>query len=157
MNNIDIRGTLNAIAEGLRTSTVERFDNQTDPDGNRWKPSIRVRKNGGKTLTSTAALKTSIRAQSDDESATVGTNMIYAATHQFGDKRTIKIPEKTIRAKNGKALRFVIDGKVIYRRQVTVRAHDVHVDIPARPFLGLSREDEDDINELLQAMMEEQK
>lgn len=109
-------------------STRARFATQTDPDGQRWKPSLRVQLNGGKTLTKDGHLGDSITSRADDDAAEWGTNRIYAAVHQFG---------ATIRAKAGKYLRFPVPGfGWVSKAQVT---------ITARRFLGLSREDEADI------------
>ena len=142
LKNIDKAGVMNAIAEGLRTSTVERFNSQESPDGTKWKPSIRATSTDGKTLIQSSGLRTSIRSTANSSSAAVGTNLIYAATHQFGDRRTI-------RAKNGKYLRFKIGNK-------WVSVPTVRVNIPARPFLGISKEDEKEIRELLEDMFKEQ-
>lgn len=138
---IDKAGVMNAIAEGLRTSTYERFQRSEAPDGSRWKPSIRERSGEGNTLIDSNALRTSIEAKADATGAAVGTNKKYAATHQFGD-------ERTIRAKNGKYLKFKVDG-----RFVSVPA--VRVNIPARPFLGISQSDDEEIRELLEEVFEE--
>ena len=62
----------------------------------------------------------------------VGTNVKHAATHQFGDKG------RTIRAKRAKNLRFQVGGQWISKKKVKVN-------IPARPFLGLSDEDMQEI------------
>ena len=121
MKNLDVRGVLNSIAEGLRTSTVERFTDEKSPEGKSWKQSIRAKESGGKTLTQTTQLKTSIRSEVSNTGLAVGTNDIRAATHQYGD-------ERTIRAKNKKYLSFQIGGKWI-------KAASVRVNIPARPFL----------------------
>lgn len=141
MEDINKAGVMNAIAEGLRTSTVERFRSEESPEGTKWKPSIRATEKNGKTLTMSAALKNSIHAQADASGAAVGTNLIYAATHQFGD-------ERTIRAKNSKYLRFQIGGK-------WVSVPSVRVKIPARPFLGISQEDEDEIRAILEEVLGE--
>ena len=68
LSHLETRGVLNSIAEGLRTSTVERFTEEKTPEGTSWKPSIRAQEEGGKTLTKT--------------------------THQFGDERTIRAKNK---------------------------------------------------------------
>ena len=136
---IQFRGLMTSIAEGLRTSTVERFGTGTSPEGERWQPSLRA-KEGGKTLVETTALRNSIRSQVSESGLAVGTNDIRAATHQFGDTRTI-------RAK-GKYLMFCVGGN-------WVRVKSVTVTIPARPFLGISSEDESDIKEQLMELLEE--
>ncbi len=138
---MDKRQITAAMAEAVRTSTLDRFREEKGPDGQRWKRSIRASAEGGKTLTNTAAMKNSIHSQSDPSGFTVGTNTIYAATHQLGDPgRRI-----TIRAKTSRGLIFRIGGRWIRKRQVTVR-----IKIPARPFLGLSEEDLQEIKATLE-------
>jgi phage virion morphogenesis protein len=141
LSHLEKRGVLNSIGEGLRTSTVERFAEEKSPEGVKWTPSIRARESGGKTLTKTAALKNSIRSEASDNGVAVGTNDIRAATHQFGD-------ERTIRAKNTKYLTFKVGGQ--WRR-----ATSVNVSIPSRPFLGISSDDESDIRESLEELFRE--
>ncbi len=135
MADIDKAGIMAAMAETLRTSTVERFNTQTSPTGDRWTPSVRAGSEGGKTLTKSAVLKNSINTQSDNTGAAIGTNTVYAATHQFGH-------ERTIRAKKSGYLRFKISGR-------WVSVPSVRVNIPARPFLGISKEDENEIKALV--------
>jgi len=127
----DLKGVMKSLGEGVRTGTKERFKEEKSPDDKKWKKSIRAVESSGKTLTQTAKLRNSIRVRANNTGFAVGTNLIYAATHQFGDKRTI-------RAKNAKALRFMIGGNWVSKKSVRVT-------IPARPFLGLS---EGDIKEL---------
>jgi len=140
LGNIQLRGLMTSIAEGLRTSTVERFGTGTSPDGERWQPSLRE-KEGGKTLVDTAALRNSIHSQVGSDGLAVGTNDIRAATHQFGDTRTI-------RAKNSQFLMFYTGGSWVRVKAVTVT-------IPERPFLGISAEDASDIKEQIMEVLEE--
>lgn len=130
-SEIDRKKINAALSEEMRSSTLERFKRSKDPTGKRWKTSIRAASEGGKTLIQTAQLRNSIRAKSDASGFAVGTNLAYAATHQFG-------AERTIRAKKAKALRFRVNGQWISKQKVRVK-------IPARPYLGLS---EDDLQEL---------
>ena len=101
-----------------------RFDAQRGPDGRPWKKSARVKSRGGKTLTDSARLRNSTTQIATARQVQRGTNVIYAAIHQFGG---------TITAKKAKALKFAIPG-VGFR---TVKK----VKIPARPFMGFSPED----------------
>ena len=137
---IDKAGTMNAIAEGLRTSTQERFRSGTAPDGNRWTPSVRAQTGKGNTLVDSASLKNSILAKADATGAAVGTNMVYAATHQFGDERTIRAKDK--------CLKFQVGGR-------WVSVPSVRVTIPPRPYLGISEIDKGDIRDLLEDMFKE--
>lgn len=60
-------------------------------------------------------------------------NVKHAATHQFGDTRTI-------RPKKAKALRFRVNGQWVTKKKVTVT-------IPARPYLGLDEEDMEELQD----------
>lgn len=104
-SEIDKQGINAALAEGARESTLERFKQSKGPDGRRWKTSIRAAQEGGKTLIQSAQLRNSIHDKSDASGFAVGTNVKYAATHQFGE------PGRTIRARKKKALRFQVGGK----------------------------------------------
>ena len=129
---IDKRRINAALAEGVRESTLERFKESRSPEGKRWKTSIRAASEGGKTLIDTSQLRNSIRSSSDDSGFAVGTNVKHAATHQFGAQG------RTIRARRAKTLRFQIGGAWVSKKKV-------RINIPARPFLGLSDEDMQEI------------
>lgn len=116
-----------ALSEVLRTGTIERFENQEDPEGNRWQNSIRVNVQGGTTLTQTARLRNSIATTANEQGFAVGTNVKYAAIHQLGG---------TIRAKTSRGLIFKINGKFVRKKEI---------EIPSRPFLGISDEDKREI------------
>lgn len=131
-SELDKKGLNAALAEGVRESTLERFKQSKDPTGRRWKTSIRAATEGGKTLIQSSQLRNSIKSKSDASGFAVGTNVKHAATHQFGE------PSRTIRARRKKALRFQVGGKWVSKKAVKVS-------IPARPFLGLSDEDMQEI------------
>lgn len=131
-SEIDRKSLNAALGEGVRESTLERFKQSKDPTGRRWKTSIRAAATGGKTLIASSQLRNSIKIKSDASGFAVGTNVKHAATHQFGE------PGRTIRAKRAKALRFMAGGHWVTKKQV-------RVSIPARPFLGLSDEDMQEI------------
>ncbi|BFH15182.1 virion morphogenesis protein [Paenibacillus dendritiformis] len=146
MENIDIRGVSLALSESMRTSTLDRFRSEKDPDGKSWETSIRASTENGSTLTDSARLKNSIKSSADGSGFAVGTNLVYARTHQFGEKGR----QVTIRAKTSKGLIFKFGDRWIRKRQVKV-----NIKIPARPFLGLSEEDMLEIKSMLEAAMEE--
>lgn len=141
LGSLDRKAINQSIAESLRTSTDERFDNEMSPEGAAWKRSIRAG-NSGKTLTKTGRLRGSIHARASASGAAVGTNTVYAATHQFGTG------SRTIRARNKPFLRFQVNGSWVRAKQVTIK-------IPARPFLGISSEDEDEIRTIIEEALEE--
>ena len=139
--DLDKRSINAAAAEAVRESTLERFKQSKDPSGKRWKTSIRAAETGGKTLISTGQLRNSIKSEADATGFAVGTNVIHAATHQFG------VSGRTIRAKNAKLLKFRVGGRWVSKREVKV-------DIPARPFLGLSDDDMDEIKATIEDYLE---
>lgn len=113
-----------AIAQYGESSTRLRFKHQRGPDGARWKPSQRAQLSGGQTLVERARLLRSISSTADNSGAAWGTNVIYAAIHQFGGP---------IKAKAGGALRFRLpSGGYVTTKRVTMLA---------RPFLGVNDED----------------
>ena len=142
LSAIDKTGINNAIAEALRSGTIERFEGEKSPEGVAWNKSIRASEKGGLTLTMTGQLKSSINARATEEGAEVGTNLVYAATHQFGASGRV------IRAKNKPYLAFEYHGRTIRKKQVTVN-------IPARPFLGISDEDRQEIKSLIEEALSE--
>ena len=123
----DTAGMFRHIGAAVAASTQERFNTGTGPDGVAWAPSARAKREAGQTLVKTARLKGSIFQQSSASGVSVGTNVIYAAIHQFGG---------TILPKAGAYLSFRVGGRFVRVRQVTM---------PARPFLGLDADDEVEI------------
>jgi phage virion morphogenesis protein len=123
------RPLMERIGAVLESSARKRFRTQAAPDGSTWKPSIRARIKGGKTLIDRGHLRDSITHDADDTHAEIGSNLIYATIHQLGG---------VISAKGGGFLKFKIPG--VGWRQVR------SVTIPARPYLGVSEEDRVEMN-----------
>ena len=120
------------IGETLLNSTRERFKDEESPDGATWEPLSAItkkikKKNQDKVLTQDGHLAGQLTYRANPNYVEIGSTRIYASVHQFG---------ATIKPKNGAALVFGPEGGKIYARSVT---------IPARPFLGLSNQDREDI------------
>jgi phage virion morphogenesis protein len=130
----DTQPLMETIGALVLSQTQERFLEEAGPDGEKWPVSLRVKFGGGNTLRDSQRLFQSLTYQADADSAEIGTNLIYAAVHQFG---------AVIRAKNAKALRFHIPGVDGLMSRKSVR-------IPDRPFLGLNAENRDAIAEAAQ-------
>lgn len=84
---VRFRPLLAAIGNELVTSVSHRFETGTAPDGSRWPESLRARLTGGQTLIKSGRLRDSIAEtgpQLTARSVEVGTNVVYAAIHQFG-------------------------------------------------------------------------
>lgn len=112
------------IGAVLEATTKERFDTNIGPDGEAWEPSLRATLTGGRTLTDTGVLRDSIHFRTEASAVEVGSADIRAPIHQFGG---------FIHAKTGAGLSFMLaDGL-----GVTVDT----VQMPERPFVGLSADD----------------
>lgn len=104
----DLRPFLRDVGEYLDLATRFRFDTATAPDGSVWEaldPEYAVQKPRRKDqiLVLEGHLRDQMRYQVHSDELVFGTNLVYGATHQFGD------PARGI---------------------------------PARPYLGLSTDDE---------------
>jgi phage virion morphogenesis protein len=116
--DFDRRALAEDVGDLLVSSTTQRFRDGVDPEGNPWEPSERALAEGGKTLVDRGHLRDSITyfVHLDGTAVEIGSNMVYAAIHQFG-------------------------GKAGRRGSVT---------LPPRPYLGISADDEADIDDALQ-------
>jgi phage virion morphogenesis protein len=126
---------LRPIGALLVASTVRRFATNVAPDGAAWpklNPVYDAFRRAGPMLVQSTALRGSITFGTAAGEVRVGSNMIYAAVHQFG---------AVIKPVKAKALTFRLGGSgpLIRVRSVT---------IPARPYLGVSDEDAADIVDL---------
>ena len=117
---------MESIGEGLVSGTRQRFRDEEAPDGQKWPQSGRAAASGGQTLTDTARLRDSIDYAAIPDM--VGSNLPYARIHQLGG---VIVPKK--------AKKLVFKG-----HDGTTRAVD-KVTIPARPYLGVSESDLDDV------------
>lgn len=160
---------LRDIGEELVASTQGRFlKTKTAPDGEPWqalKPStIRRKKNKSQILIEDGTLWKSVHAEVHGNTLLVGSPMKYAATHQVGN--WIEIPEQTrvvhfrtkdVVRKNEKGERVTIRRKGQFSKELkTTRSKTIvipnHVvEIPARPYLGISSEDRTAIDEIVEA------
>jgi len=132
----DNREMMQDIGEVVRTSVEDNFEAEGRPA--RWKQSGRVAREGGQTLSKWSVLRRSFTVHPGNGFVTVGTNVPYAAIHQFGGKTK----PRTIVPRNGKALFW------------PGAAHPVRVvrhpgsTIPARPFLMVQDEDWEEIRHI---------
>lgn len=106
---------------------------KTSPDGEAWQPNRR----GGSILVLEGHLLGSIDHEASAEQASWGSPLVYAAIHQMGG---------VIKAKNGKRLRFTIGNQEFFPASVT---------IPARPYLGLSEANKEEIAQEVNAWIAE--
>lgn len=154
---IDPAPLMREIGEVVWASTKQRFVTQTAPDGKRWAPNTALtlarylggrsgtaRKDGTgltkkgaklsgnkKVLTDRGHLNDTLAYQvgADGRSVVIGSNRVYAAAQQFG-----MVKGYAGRTKRGAPIPWG--------------------DIPARPFLGLSTDDESRIDALLRRYLD---
>jgi phage gpG-like protein len=128
----DLTILMDQIGQLLSRSATDRIrDTNVSPDGTPWYPSDRVDLFGGKTLLESGELARSITHEAGPDQVAIGSNMIYAGVHQTG---AVIVP------KTAQALTFMLPGGAF----VEVGK----VEIPARPYLGISDTDEEDILDL---------
>ena len=80
------RPALDEIGSRLAASTLERFRSERAPDGTPWQQSLRALVQGGQTLQDTGRLRDSIQHVVRGDGVDIGSNVVYAAIHQFGGK-----------------------------------------------------------------------
>ena len=145
---------MRVIAGIMRAEVKENFEAEGRP---KWKQSARAKKEGGKTLQRSGRLAKSITSRSDSDSAIVGTNVVYAAAHQFGVDRNVSV--KPFSRKNDRRSVFSTGKRAgsEYGRRTqimqgisSVKGHTRHMSLPARPFLKIS---DDGIDSIKQAIL----
>ncbi len=125
----DFTPVMQDVGEHLVNTTKQRFFDEQAPDGTPWAPLSattrgKKRKNAGKILTEEGTLRGGITYQAGPDHVLVGSPLVYAGVHQFGaGKGAFGATSKGAPIPWG--------------------------DIPARPFLGLSDEDEDEVAALI--------
>lgn len=126
-----------------KTSTQRRFRNQHGPDFVRWKPSKRAEEDAGETLRKSGRLRNSITYNVGSFGVEWGTNVEYAAAHQFGvdEQQLVGAHYRRLpRVKQGRRRVFKATSSgtdITYR----VGAFQRHMRLPARPFLGVNEAD----------------
>lgn len=136
LDNVDTEPLMSDIGARLEFSTRERIlSTKTAPDGTPWAPNLA----GTSTLMQSGQhLLGSIAWTASATETEVGASWQYAHVHQNG---------AVINAKNAKFLSFVVGGRHVSKKSVT---------IPARPFVGISAEDEAKIDRLATKFVERQ-
>ena len=121
----------------------ERFDKEQAPDGTKWKPlsparikqRLKRHKSGNmKILQDTGKLRRSVQYEAGQTYVRIGSNLEYARIHQFGG---------TINIKQFRTF------KKTYSHYVLKRS----VFIPARPFLGVTPNERQHINDMFRAYL----
>lgn len=140
---------LRDIGEFLLIAHDQRFASQASPDGTPWQalsPAYlkRKKKNRDKILVLDGFLKNTLRYQVNNNELLFGTNRIYGAMMHFGG--SIDVAARSQQAyfrQDGKTgdvgNQFVSKRKSNFAQWVTIGAYTIQ--IPARPWLGISDDD----------------
>lgn len=128
----DLSPLMDQIGALLEQSARDRIeDSNVAPDGSPWPVSMRASLDGGRTLYDSGRLAASLTHMAGRNTAEIGSNLIYAGIHQEGGD---------IVPVSAGALGFQLpDGTFVTTGKVT---------IPARPYLGVSDNDAEDIQDL---------
>lgn len=132
------------IGSYLVASVIRRFETESGPGGAPWKKSRRAAREGGQTLTDKGRLRNSLTHNVLADGVEVGTNVVYAAIHQFGGRT----PPRTIRPKRKKALYFPGAAHPV------AKVNHPGSNIPARPFLGIDERDREAIRRIVARHLE---
>ena len=136
---------LDTIGAVVASQTRRRIESEKSaPDGTPW-PAwsdryAATRHSGQSLLMGEGDLADSIDHQVSGDDVDVGSNLIYAAIHQFGsDDDPVQVPahQRRITQAFGKTLPFPV--------VVDVAAYSFQQNIPAREYLGLSADNESDL------------
>ena len=150
------------VGHALESSTHARFKSMTDPSGKPWKPLsakyLRVKKkHKDKILTLEGRLDYQIVHQAQGDTVAIGTNVPYAAIHQFGGE--VKVGAFTTTRKRGtegkNKGRFMVGTTTAkYAVDSTFTIPGRTFEVPARPYLGLSKEDREEVLAILREHLE---
>ncbi len=147
------------VGEHMLNSTDENFQNERGPDGQRWKtlmPATIKRREQKRQipiaiLRASGRLAGSINYRASNDDMRIGSPLPYAAIHNNGGE--IEMPERTQTihqykdAETGKIdQRFRKKSQSNFAREVLVKAHSITM--PARQYLGISKDDETAIIEI---------
>ena len=130
----DQRSMWEEIGFILLKSVDENFEQEGRPDWDEWDPAVgETKPPGDKILTDSGQLRRSVTHDADAEGVTIGSNLEYAAIHQFGGQTK---PHE-IKARFASVLHFFMGQTPIFAKAVQHPGSK----IPARPFLMVQDED----------------
>lgn len=125
---------LDTIGRLVQLQTRHRLKvDKEGPQGEVWP----ANRKGSDLLYDTGALHDSIDYVVNADDVTIGSPLVYAAIHHFGG---------VIKPKNGKALVFTAGGETFTVKSVTM---------PARPYIGISPGNADDIESVVGDFLKE--
>ena len=157
---------LGDIGEYLMRSTRERAAKEIAPDGTPWQAlSPRYKRWKDQKRPGVPKLKFDFHMLGDrftfqvaGDTLLVGTSAKYGAAHQFGGEINIKARQSTVHFKRDRRTgdvgnRFVKRRSSNFAQSVLIPAYKVTM--PARPYLGLSSEDDVEVAAIIQQRLDD--
>ncbi len=155
----DMGPAMKEVAGLLETSTTNRFSTKQAPDGSAWarlatatqRRRLKKGRRRNDKLVFSGRLKRSITSDYDRRSAVVGTDVPYASTHQEGAQRgefgSFSLVSRTARGRSRQRRR---GAAVLAGTAARTQGRPIPWgDIPARPFLGFSADDRNEISDII--------
>jgi len=153
--------TLREIRDELLSIRTERFITGRGVNGVPWPAKKRVVKGRDKTLVYSGRLRDGMGARIEGSTLTIGSVLPYAAIHEFGGQIRQHAYSRNIRFTTRRAVR---KDDSVYQRTLFARNNDRAkkvttkrvtfgervINIPARPWLGIGREDLTAINAVIE-------
>lgn len=127
--NIDATGAIGKL-RALADKTRAGVRNAVAASAQRLVKLVQAKLSGEVLNTRSGALRASIRAETDETSACISSDLPYARIQEYGGR--IAMPE--IVAVNAKALAFSYGGKLVFATRATAHA----IDIPERSYMRSS-------------------
>lgn len=147
--DLDRRGLLDVVGAEVESQTKRRIETEkSSPDGipwADWSPGYAETRHGGHSaLEGEGHLLGSIDHQVVGDSVEIGSNLVYAAVHQGGSgSEPVKVPA------HKRLITQVFGRKLSMGVWASVDTYSFIQNIPARPYLGLSGDNEADIEALV--------
>lgn len=148
----NVQPLYNDIGEYLLIAHDRRFDKQQAPDGTPWRALSprylrRKKKNKNKILQLDGYLKNLLRYQSTDNQLLFGSDRVYARIHHLGGQIKREARESDVYFRQNKdgsvGNRFVKPKQSNFAQRVKIGAYTINM--PARPWLGTSAQDDNEI------------
>ncbi|KJS28558.1 MAG: hypothetical protein VR64_24000 [Desulfatitalea sp. BRH_c12] len=152
--DVDRRQLLEVVGATVESQTRRRIEeDKAAPDGSAWQEwSSRYkdsRHGGHKLLEGEGDLLDSINYVVSDDQVEVGSNLVYAGIHQFGSSDPVKVPahQRRIKQAFGRVLSFPV--------WANVGPYSFSQNIPERPYLGTSADDEAELEAVVDDFLRE--
>jgi phage virion morphogenesis protein len=153
--DLDRRGLMQTVGAVVESQTRKRLANEKrSPDGTPWEAWSEqyagTRHGGHSLLEGDGNLIDSLTHEVSADAVEIGSNLIYARIHQDGSgDEPVNVPahQRRITKAFGRDLPFPV--------WANVKAYAFNQNIPARPYLGLSKDNEAELEDVIENFLME--